>query len=57
MNEIIILLVAFLVISELLAPAGFHSGWMGVGGEIFLTTLLVICGRADVKTAAADSAP
>jgi uncharacterized membrane protein YfcA len=36
---------------------GFFSGLIGVGGGIFLTPLLLICGWADVKTAAAVSAP
>lgn len=36
---------------------GFASGLIGVGGGIFLTPLLLLCGWADTKTAAAVSAP
>lgn len=39
------------------AGIGFASGLIGVGGGIFLTPLLLVCGWADVKTAAAVSAP
>ena len=39
------------------ASIGFFSGLIGVGGGIFLTPLILICGWADVKTAAAVSAP
>ncbi len=36
---------------------GLFSGLIGVGGGIFLTPLLLICGWANIKTAAAVSAP
>lgn len=39
------------------ASIGFISGLIGVGGGIFLTPLLLICGWAKMKTAAAVSAP
>ena len=39
------------------ASIGFVSGLIGVGGGIFLTPLLLVFGWADVKTAAAISAP
>jgi uncharacterized membrane protein YfcA len=39
------------------ASIGLLSGMIGVGGGIFLTPLLLICGWSDVKTAAAVSAP
>lgn len=39
------------------AAIGLASGLIGVGGGIFLTPLLLVCGWADVKTAAAVSAP
>jgi uncharacterized membrane protein YfcA len=39
------------------AGIGFASGLIGVGGGIFLTPLLLVCRWADVKTAAAVSAP
>jgi hypothetical protein len=39
------------------ATIGLVSGLIGVGGGIFLTPLLLVCGWADVKTAAAVSAP
>ncbi|MDG2169953.1 MAG: sulfite exporter TauE/SafE family protein, partial [Opitutales bacterium] len=39
------------------AIIGLFSGLIGVGGGIFLTPLLLICGWANIKTAAAVSAP
>lgn len=39
------------------AGIGFVSGLIGVGGGIFLTPLILFCGWADTKTAAAVSAP
>ena len=39
------------------ASFGFFSGLIGVGGGIFLTPLLLTCGWANMKTAAAVSAP
>lgn len=39
------------------ASIGFFSGLIGVGGGIFLTPLLLLCGWANMKTAAAVSAP
>jgi uncharacterized membrane protein YfcA len=39
------------------AAMGLASGLIGVGGGIFLTPLLLLCGWADTKTAAAVSAP
>ena len=39
------------------ASIGFASGLIGVGGGIFLTPLILLCGWADTKTAAAVSAP
>lgn len=39
------------------AAMGFASGLIGVGGGIFLTPLLLLCGWADTRTAAAVSAP
>ena len=39
------------------AAIGFVSGLIGVGGGIFLTPLMLFCGWADTKTAAAVSAP
>jgi len=39
------------------ASIGLVSGLIGVGGGIFLTPLLLVSGWADVKTAAAVSAP
>ncbi len=39
------------------ATIGLVSGLIGVGGGIFLTPLLLVCGWADLKTAAAVSAP
>jgi uncharacterized membrane protein YfcA len=39
------------------AGIGFLSGLIGVGGGIFLTPLILFCGWADTKTAAAVSAP
>lgn len=39
------------------ASIGLVSGLIGVGGGIFLTPLLLVCRWADVKTAAAVSAP
>ena len=39
------------------AVIGLASGLIGVGGGIFLTPLLLLCGWADPKTASAVSAP
>ena len=39
------------------AAIGLASGLIGVGGGIFFTPLLMLCGWADPKTAAAVSAP
>ncbi|MFP4352716.1 MAG: sulfite exporter TauE/SafE family protein [Puniceicoccaceae bacterium] len=36
---------------------GLVSGWIGVGGGIFLTPVLIFCGWADARHAAAVSAP
>ena len=47
------------VVAVILAGAsiGLVSGLIGVGGGIFLTPLLLVCDWADLKTAAAVSAP
>ena len=39
------------------AAIGFVSGWIGVGGGIFLTPIILFCRWGDVKAAAAVSAP
>ena len=39
------------------AAIGFVSGWIGVGGGIFLTPIVLFCRWGDVKAAAAVSAP